>query len=508
MITIARLLLVSAIVLAAASPGRADVGVIVLEPIRALGYFTRVGHAGTYFSNICPDGSPVRMRLCLPGENGGVISKYSPLSENENYDWAIVPFEQYMHGLASADLAPMIGTPGLQSAIERYSFGPLFSSALTAGEDGNLPDGQWSNALATRFDRTIYIFSVETSPADDAILVAAFNSAPNESRFNFFYRNCSNQTKEILDLILPDIEVIGNRTSGMTMETPKGLAKRLVERALERPELQLRVHRYAQMPGTFGRSRDVLFPMENTYRNLSLAPWWFFGGYREVALGAMFFHQVISPFSVLESSRRFDSARAAQLTLEQHRLRQRQDEIRVAFVSARHHNAPWSRLAELEARVVRRLSEIRREQQVEVTRVAGSPAQWREIEREFRSMIRVLPGRLVIPGELKQRLARFEPDGSLSRQLLQYFEAHGEFSVDEAGPWISLRLDEGEASSTGLSTSQVLSGDPRLAVLVLAAVIDYNLYQSEARREDMGYVDSVFTLFRQASDAAGRVAAP
>lgn len=508
MITIARLLLVSAIVLAAASPGRADVGVVVLEPIGALGFFTRVGHAGTYFSNICPDGSPVRMRLCLPGENGGVISKYSPLSENEDYDWAIVPFEQYMHGLASADLAPMIGTPKLQSAIEQYSFGPLFSSALTAGTDGGLPEGQWSSALATRFDRTIYIFSVETSPADDASLVAAFNSAPNESRFNFFYRNCSNQTKEILDLILPDIEVIGNRTSGMTMETPKGLAKRLVERALERPELQLRVRRYAQMPGTFGRSRDVLFPMENSYRNLSLAPWWFFGGYREVALGAMLFHEVISPFSVLESSRRFDSPRVAQLTLEQHRLRQRQDEIRVAFASARHHNAPWSRLAELEARVVRRLSEIRQEQRDAVTRVAGSPAQWREIEREFRSMIRVLPGHLVIPGELTERLADFEPDGSLSRQLLEYFEAHGEFSVDEAGPWISLGLDEGEASSTGLSTSQVLSGDPRLAVLVLAAVIDYNLYQSEARREDMGYVDSVFTLFRQASDAAGRVTAP
>jgi hypothetical protein len=50
---------------------RADTGVIVLEPIGALGFFTRVGHAGTYFPNICQDGSPIRMRLCVPGEIAG-----------------------------------------------------------------------------------------------------------------------------------------------------------------------------------------------------------------------------------------------------------------------------------------------------------------------------------------------------------------------------------------------------------------------------------------------------
>ena len=102
-------LLVLGFVLATPTLSRADIGVIVLEPVGALGFFTRVGHAGTYFSNICPDGSPIRMRLCVPGENGGVVSKYSPLTEHEDYDWAIVPFEEYMHGLASADFAPMIG---------------------------------------------------------------------------------------------------------------------------------------------------------------------------------------------------------------------------------------------------------------------------------------------------------------------------------------------------------------------------------------------------------------
>jgi hypothetical protein len=112
------------------------------------------------------------------------------------------------------------------------------------------------------------------------------------------------------------------------------------------------------------------------------------------------------------------------------------------------------------------------------------------------------------PEELQQHLAQFEPNGSLSEQLLQYFEANGEFYVDDSGrgPWISLPLFDGETHSTGLFRSQILAGDPRLAMLVLAAVIDYNLYQSDARREDIEYMDGMFTLFRQASDTIGRQA--
>jgi hypothetical protein len=248
--------------------------------------------------------------------------------------------------------------------------------------------------------------------------------------------------------------------------------------------------------------------MENTYKSLGFAPYWFFGGFREVALGAMFYHQVLSPFSMLESSRNFMSPRAAQLTLEQRRLRQRQDEVRLALASAQHRSAGWSRLTELNASVFQRLGEIRKEKQAEVSRVAGSKAQWQALDREFQSMVRALHRQLFVPEELKQHLAQFVPNGSLSEQLLRYFEARGDFYVDGAGPgpWISLPLVDGETHSTGLSRSQILAGDPRVAVLVLATVIDYNLYQSEARREDIEYLDGMFTLFRQASVTIGRQA--
>ena len=40
-------------------------------------------------------------------------------------------------------------------------------------------------------------------------------------------------------------------------------------------------------------------------------------------------------------------------------------------------------------------------------------------------------------------------------------------------------------------------------MLVLAAVIDHNLHQSDARREAIEYVGGLMTLFRQASDTTG-----
>jgi hypothetical protein len=499
------LLLVAGLVLVAASPSRGEVGAIVLEPVDALGFFTRVGHAGTYFSNICPDGSSVKMRLCRPGEHGAVVSKYSPLSEYEDYDWAIVPFDEFMHGFGASELAPLIGTHGLQRVIEQHKFGPLFSSALRHNAMGAPPDGQWKAALATRFDRSIYIYSVETTAADDAALVAAFNAAPNKSRFNFFYRNCSDQARRIFDLILPDIELIGDRTDGVTMETPKGLAKALVARALEDPALHLRVRRYPQIPGTFRRSRDVLFPMENSYKSIAFAPWWWFSGFRYAALGAMLYHEVISPFDMLQSSRDFISAEARELTLEQHRLRRQQDDVRQALTVAQSRGRGWSPLADLDGRVVRRLAEIENAKRAEVRRVEGSKARWRELDRGFQSMIPSLSRQPFVPATLKRHLVRFEP-GTLSETLLRYFEANGSFYIDEAGggPWIRLPLVDGEMASTGLSTSQILAGDSRLAVMVLAAVLDYNLYQTDARREDIDYVEGIFRLFSQATEAIRR----
>jgi hypothetical protein len=502
-VTAVRFLLAMALMLATAAPSRADVGIIVLEPIGPLGFFTRVGHAGTYFSNICPDGSPIRMRLCKPGERGGVVSKYAPLIENEDYDWAIVPFDAFLHGLGTTELAPLIATPRLQQAIHAFDFGPLFSRALTRTTEDAVPDGEWKSALATRFERALYLFTVETTAADDATIVAAFNAAPNKSRFNFFYRNCSDQTKRIFDLIMP---AIGDRTGGMTMETPKGMAKALVSRGIEHPELHLRAYLYPQLPGSFPRSRDVLFPMENMYRSLAMAPWWFFGGFREVAIGAMFYHEVLSRFDIRRSYRDFMSPSAARLTIEQAQLRRRQDQIGVALAATHDDDVRRARLSALNVRVSRRLAEIRAEKRIDERRTVGATAHWQELGRGFAPIVRRLGEQPWLADVLRQRFAAYTPDGALSADLLQFFDADGDFRVDEDGAWITLAMPDGTTASTGLSAAQVLAGDPRVAALVLAAVIDHNLSQGEAYREDIAQVDRIFSLFAQAVRAIAPLA--
>jgi hypothetical protein len=42
-----------------------------------------------------------------------------------------------------------------------------------------------------------------------------------------------------------------------------------------------------------------------------------------------------------------------------------------------------------------------------------------------------------------------------------------------------------------------LAGSPRLAFLVLATVVDYNLSQSEGRRERIDDIERIFGLLRQ-----------
>jgi hypothetical protein len=503
-ISAARTLVVLALVVATAPPSSAEIGILILEPVGTLGFFTRVGHTATYLSNVCPDRSPVKMRLCRPGERGSVVSRYAPFSEHENYDWAIVPFDAYLHGLESPELAPLIATRKLQDVVERYNFDRLFVGALTPRPNGELPSGQWKATLANRFVRSFFIFSVKTTPEEDAAIVAEFNAAPNASCFNFFYGNCSNQTKRLFKLVLPNI--VGDRVGGMTMEVPKGLVKALVHHVLEHPELEFRVQRYPQLPGTFPPSRGVLFPLENTYKSIALAPWWYYDGFRVAAVGAMLYHQVISPFNVRSTARAFISPRAARLTAEQTRLRRRQDDVRRAFSRAVTNSEPWTTLARIDAGVSRRLDEIRREQRAEVSRVEGSKADWRARRRDFQSLLRGLGKAGLVPADVRPLFARAGFDGQLARTLIQYFEAAGEFSIGELGhggrgPWLTLRSGDGQPYGTGLSRAEVLSGDPRAAVLVLASVLDSNLNGASSRREDIAQVDDLLALLRTASQA-------
>jgi hypothetical protein len=252
--------------------------------------------------------------------------------------------------------------------------------------------------------------------------VDVFNRTSNTSHFNLFYDNCSDQTRAFLSLVMPRDQRLGDRTSGLTMETPKGLAKTLVDFAQTHPEFQLQADRYVQTPGAGPRSHEVLFPMENVYRNPSFAPYWVFAGFREFAVGAFVYHKLFARFSIPSAFRHFSSPAAAGPTREQ------QDAYAAEF-----------------------------------QRIVGQPA-----------------------------------DGRTAQRLLRDFEARGVFSVDELGPgpWMTLQLSDEQEASTGLSSSQIAAGDPRLAWLILSAAIDYYLDAPPQHRASAREIERLFELLR------------
>ena len=76
----------------------ADVGVVLNESLdTSVARITGSGHTAVYFSRICPE-SPVKLRLCQPGEQGSVISNYINLGEDQPFEWNIAPLNVYCTG--------------------------------------------------------------------------------------------------------------------------------------------------------------------------------------------------------------------------------------------------------------------------------------------------------------------------------------------------------------------------------------------------------------------------
>ena len=85
-----RALLLSASTVAAFVPvAHARIGLVVGEPFGSFGTIMPVGHAGIYLDHLCA-ASPLRLRPCMPGETGVVLSRYHDL-RTRDLDWMAVP---------------------------------------------------------------------------------------------------------------------------------------------------------------------------------------------------------------------------------------------------------------------------------------------------------------------------------------------------------------------------------------------------------------------------------
>ena len=98
---------------------RADAGVVLNESFdTSVARMTGSGHSAVYLSRICPDDSPVKMRLCRPGEQGSVLSNYTTLGEDQPYEWNIIPLSVYLYGVEDPGDRPLVSSKGIKAALE------------------------------------------------------------------------------------------------------------------------------------------------------------------------------------------------------------------------------------------------------------------------------------------------------------------------------------------------------------------------------------------------------
>jgi hypothetical protein len=254
----------------AATSAFADAGVILNESLdTSVARITGSGHSAVYLSNICPDGSPVKMRLCRPGEQGSVLSNYTTLGEDEPYEWNIVPLSIYLYGVEDPRDRPLVSSREIKAALEERYREKYLSTICTGARCRYSNSSEWREMVGATLERSMYFFVVKTSADQDRALIAEFNSLPNVNHFNGAFRNCADFTKRVMNTYFPHA-ARRDAVNDFFMTSPKAVARSFTRYAKEDPELDLRVLHFAQVPGTIKRSEECRSGTEQLYHSKKL----------------------------------------------------------------------------------------------------------------------------------------------------------------------------------------------------------------------------------------------
>ena len=222
------------------------------QPYGVFGTLNPTGHAAVYLERICAD-TPVRVRLCNPGETGIVISRYKGLA---GYDWIAIPLIPYLYSVDNpADVPAKVDEETVNRLRNHYREARLgeFGEHL---RPGNFFNGGWTELVGTAYDRRTYAFRFKTTLEQDRELVAKLNDRPNESHFNILFNNCADFDRFILNNYFP--HKFGRTIfpdAGIT--TPKRVAYTLVKYAKRHPETEFSILEIPQVPGYRHESRAI-----------------------------------------------------------------------------------------------------------------------------------------------------------------------------------------------------------------------------------------------------------
>jgi hypothetical protein len=236
-----------ALILVAALCGvraHAQAALLMEEPYGVFGALNPTGHNAIYFQRICAD-TPVKVRRCLPGEQGAVIARYQGI---DGYDWVAIPLLPYLYSVENAaDVPERVTRKQVKRLRERYHEAHLLDlgAKLPAG---NFFRGGWTQLVGVAYERRIYAFRFNTTAEQDDAVIAQLNEGANQSHFDLLYSNCADFSRELLNTYFPDTfkrSLLPD--AGMT--TPKQNAYALVHYGRAHPETDVRVLEIPQVPG-------------------------------------------------------------------------------------------------------------------------------------------------------------------------------------------------------------------------------------------------------------------
>lgn len=258
-----------------ALPCSASVGFLLEEPFGTFGALNPTGHGALYFDHLCA-ASPTRLRPCMPGELGVVISRYHRV---DGYDWLAIPLVPYLYGVETIDEVPSeVDAATVQQIRDTYRRRHLERIAPTR-LDGSSPGGEWIQLVGSSFDRRIYSFELETTPEQEQMVMEQLNDSRNKAHFNLFFHNCADFSRKVLNRMYPGA-VHRNVIADFALTTPKQVARSFRSYALHNPELVYNEYIIPQVPGQLPRSHRVDGISESLVRSkkyivplVFVAPW-------------------------------------------------------------------------------------------------------------------------------------------------------------------------------------------------------------------------------------------
>jgi len=233
-----------ALVSLSSAPSHAQAALLMEEPYGFFGTLNPTGHTAIYLQRVCAD-TPVKLRRCQPDEFGAVIARYQGIN---GYDWVAIPLIPYLYSVDDASQVPdRVDRSTVTHLRQRYRETHLQDLGDHLANGGFLHGG-WTQLVGVAYERRIYAFRFQTTPAQDQALIESMNAGPNRSHFDLLFNNCADFARVVMNTwfpgtfrrsIFPD--------AGMT--TPKQISHKLVKYARKNPDVHLAVFEIPQVPG-------------------------------------------------------------------------------------------------------------------------------------------------------------------------------------------------------------------------------------------------------------------